>query len=350
MPDDTNKSPADPDVNGASDTTALSNCPSRPVLAVSAQEWILLLSDSGSCFRVSRRETLALQRLPDLDGCSALVVDAAGKLYVGLYDGMIAVPRDDEWNYHATDAAVLSLAATPWCLAIGDASGFVTFRDPPDSATAKAAVGDAVVDLAAFDEGVVALGAKGGLWRLERPQGGIVSPEPVRSNEALGRPVGLFNTGDPSTVGVYSIERLAILSDGARRVTVGIRRFPDGIDKVVPFGPNPEKLGNPPFGVLTDAGQVWFVDANLKTVAPVVLPGEPKDVVGLAPGPHGWLLAWTTAGSLIAIGRDRMVRTLATGDVMLAFADPDLPDRVDVVHWQPEGSVQVRRLPPEPTR
>jgi hypothetical protein len=72
--------------------------------------------------------------------------------------------------------------------------------------------------------------------------------------------------------------------------------------------------------------------------------------VGLAPGPHGWLLAWTAAGSLIAIGRDRMVRTLAMGDVTLAFTDSDLPDRVNVVHWQPAGSVQVRRLPPEPSR
>jgi hypothetical protein len=350
MPDDTNKSPADPDVNGASDTTALPNCPSRPVLAVAAHDGILLLTDSGSCFRVSPGETLALQRLPDLDGCSAVVVDAAGKLYVGLYDGMIAIPRDDEWTYHATGAALLSLAATPWRLAIGDASGSVTFRDPPGSATAKAALGEPVVDLAAFDDGVVALGAQGGLWRLERPQGGIVSPEPVRSTEALGRPVGLFNTGDPSTVGAYSAERLAILIHGARRVTVGIRRFPDGIDKVVPFGSKPDKTGNPPFGVLTDAGQVWFVDANLKTVAPVVLPGESKDVVGLAPGPHGWLLAWTAAGSLIAIGRDRMVRTLAMGDVTLAFTDSDLPDRVNVVHWQPAGSVQVRRLPPEPSR
>ena len=83
----------------------------------------------------------------------------------------------------------------------------------------------------------MALGARGGLWRLEQPQGGSRSlGDRCSTNEALGRPVGLFDTGDPSRVGVFSVERLALLGHGARHLTVGIRRFPDGIDKVVPFG------------------------------------------------------------------------------------------------------------------
>ena len=355
MPDDSNKpdvrmvGPADPDLNGGPETAALP-CPSRPALAVAVQGWILVLTDSGNCFRVRRAKSLAIDPLPDLEGCSAVAVDSAGRLCIGLYDGMIAVPRDDEWAYHATDAVVLSLAATPWGLAIGDASGSVTFRDPPDPAVARMVLGEPVVDLAGFDEGLVALGARGGLWRLEQPQDGVVPSAIVRTNEALGRPVGLFSTANSSRVGVYSVERLALLGNGARRLTVGIRRFADGIDKVVPFGAIGGSALDAPFGLLTDAGQVWFVDTNLKTVAPVVLPGDLDDVVGLAPGPHGWLLAWTAAGSLIAIGRDRMVRTLATGDVTLAFADSDLPDRVNVVHWQRARTVQVRRLRPELTR
>lgn len=342
--------PDDLDPTGEPETTALPNCTSRPVLALPARDGIILLTDSGACFSVSRGKPLSLKPLPDLDGCSALTVDSRGVLHAGLYDGMIAVPRDDEWAYDPADAAVLSLAASPWGLAIGDASGSVSYRNPPGPAIARAALGEAIVDLAAIDEGVVALGARGGLWRLGQPQGGVISATPISMNEALGRPVGLFDTGNSSKVGVFGVERLALLGQGARHLKVGIRRFPDGIDKVVRFGPKPGKTEDPPFGILTDAGQVWFVDADLKTVAPVPVPDESREVVGLAPGPCGWLLAWTITGSLLAVSRDRMVRTLATGDVTLAFADPDVPVRVAVVHWRPERGIEVRRLRPEPTR
>ena len=55
-------------------------------------------------------------------------------------------------------------------------------------------------------------------------------------------------------------------------------------------------------------------------------------------------------GQIWRIGRDRKPSALATGDVALAYADPDHPDRVAVVHWDPERGVQVRRLRPEPLR
>jgi hypothetical protein len=346
MPDDSKKSK----VSGPAETLAMPECLSRPALAVAAQGWILVLTDSGMCFRVDLANSLAVHRLPDLEGCSALAIDAGGRLCIGLYDGMIAVPRDDEWAYHAADAVVLSLAATLWGLAIGDASGTVTLRNPPDPAIARGALGEPIVDLGALDEGVVALGARGGIWRLEQPRGGAFPQATVSTNEALGRPVGLFRTGDRSKVGVYSAERLALLGHGARRLTVGIRRFADGIDKVVPFGPIAGKVENPPLGLLTDAGEIWFVDPDLKTSAPVVLPGESNDVVGLAPGPSGCLLAWTSAGSVLSIGRDRTAQSLAGDDAVLALADPVQSDQLVVVHWQKKRSLKVSRIRSASTR
>ena len=345
MPDHSSK----PEVSEAAETVAMPDCPGRPALAIAAVGWVLLLTDSGNCFRVSSAGNLAMHRLPDLEGCSAVDVDAAGRLCVGLYDGMIAIPRDDEWSYHAADAVVLSLAATPWGLAVGDASGSVTLRDPPGPATARAVLGEAVVDLLAFDGGVVALGARGGLWRLEQPHGGAFSAASVSTNEALGRPVGLFRTGNRSKVGVYSVERLALLGSGAQRLTVGIRRFADGINKVVPFGPIPGKVDSLPLGLLTDAGHVWFVDADLKTVASVVLPEEPN-VVGLASGPSGRLLAWTGDGSVFSIGRDRRAQLLPASDAVLAFAGPDQSDRVAIVQWQQKRGLKVSRFRPDSTR
>jgi hypothetical protein len=245
---------------------------------------------------------------------------------------------------------VLSLVATARGIALGDSLGFITFRDNLTSAGAKVATGEPVVEMIVLDNEVVALGARGGLWRVSWTESGSISLLSVSPNEALGRPVGLFDTGDPSKIGVFSAERLALLGHESRLMTVGIRRFSDGINTVARLGPKFGTADHPPFGVLTDSGQAWIASADLKTVAPVVLPDESKEVVGLASGPAGWLLAWSAGGTLVAVGRDRGVRTLATRRVALAYAEPELPDQVAAISWQPECGVQASRLGLEPAR
>ena len=155
---------------------------------------------------------------------------------------------------------------------VGRCVGHGLPREPPAPPIAKVALGEAVVELMPFDQGIVALGASGGLWRIEQPQGGVFSAAAISTHTALGRPVGLFSTGNGSKVGVFSPERLALLSRGASRLTVGIRRFADGIDKVVPLGAIPGKADSP-LGLLTDAGDIWLVDAELKASSRVDLPG-----------------------------------------------------------------------------
>ncbi len=343
MPDDANEL----DVHLATEA-APPPCPSRPALALAARSSIFIATDSGAWFRASRGKSFLIHRLPDLDGASAPAVDSSGTLWIGLFDGVIATPRDDEWAYHATDAVVLSVAATPWGLALGDASGTVSLREPPAPPIAKVALGEAVVELMPFDQGIVALGASGGLWRIEQPQGGVFSAAAISTHTALGRPVGLFSTGNGSKVGVFSPERLALLSRGASRLTVGIRRFADGIDKVVPLGAIPGKADSP-LGLLTDAGDIWLVDAELKASSRVDLPGGANDVVGLAAGPLGSLLAWTAGGSLFSI-RDRSVQALATADVATALAGPDSHDQVVVVYWVKKRTLKVSRFRPGSTR
>ena len=150
----------------------ITKCPSRPVLAQPSPSWTLLLTDSGTCFKVDGDGLLLTHQLPDLDGCSAVAVDRTGTLFAGLYDGMIATLRDDEWAYHAADAAVLSLAATPWGLAIGDAVGTVAFRDPPGPVLASALLGEPVVDLASYStRGSLPSAPRGGLWRARLASG-----------------------------------------------------------------------------------------------------------------------------------------------------------------------------------
>jgi hypothetical protein len=293
---------------------------------------------------VERGEALVVRPLPDLDGCSAVAVDREGNLFVGLYDGMIAMPRDDEWSYRAAEAPVLCLAATPRGLAVGDASGSITIRDAAGLPIGSTAAGEPVVDLVASDDGLVALGARGSMWRL-RWADDAPALAAVATNEALGRPVSFFDTGDPSRVGVFGAERVGILARGARGPTVGVRRFPEGIGAVSAFGREAGEAGRPPLGLLTDAGRLWFVESDLKRVVPVVLADGIAAVVGLAPGPVGGLLAWTADGALFAVDRDRRARPLA-GDVALAYIDPDGLDRIAVVHWSPDSGVRLRRLQP----
>jgi hypothetical protein len=334
----------------APESTSILECPSRPVLARSALAWTIVLTDAGKCFRVDRGEPLAIRPLPDLDGCSALAVDAAGTLVVGFYEGMVATPRDDEWAYQAAEAPVMSLASTARGLAIGDALGSIIFRDPGNQSTTKVVAGEPVVDMMAAQDEVVALGAKGGLWRATWTEAGAPSLSSVTPSEALGRPVGLFDTGSTSRVGVFSAERCALLVRGHRSATVGVRRFREGINTVVRFGSKTGSRDDPPLGILTDHGQLWIASADLRSVTAVVMPEESAEVVGLAPGTPGWLLAWSSAGAFVAVGQDRGVRVLDAPHVALAYAEPDLPGRVTAVCWQPERGVQVRRLGLEPVR
>jgi hypothetical protein len=334
----------------AEDVSESMPCDSRPVLARSARDGTLLLTDAGTCFRVERGDALVVRPLPDLDGCSAVAVDPAGHLFVGLYDGMIATTRDDEWNYRAADAPVLCLAATARGLAVGDATGSITVRDASGQPIASVAAGEPVVDLAADADGLVALGARGSLWRVRWGEGDAMALSAVAANEALGRPVALFDTGDPSRVGVFGAERVGILGRGARGPTVGVRRFPEGIGAVSAFGRDAGEAEHPPLGLLTDAGRLWFVESDLKRVAPVVPADEVGAFSGLAPGPGGGLLAWTADGLLFAVNRDRRARQLAGDDVALAYVDPDRLERVAVVHWSPDSGIRLRRLQPEYAR
>ena len=121
---------------------------------------------------------------------------------------MIADSANDEWAYHATDAVVLCLAAG------APASRSAMPRALSPYATSRPRghedrLGEAIVDLIAFDEGswrwgrgAGSGGSKDGRW--------FVCSASAATNEALGRPVGLFSTGDLSTVGVFSAERLAL--------------------------------------------------------------------------------------------------------------------------------------------
>jgi hypothetical protein len=324
-------------------------CASRPALACAARGWTFVLADRGSCYRLDRDGPPIVSELPELDGCSAVVADTGGTLHAGLYDGMIATLRGGEWDYRAADAPVLSLAATPAAVAIGDAAGRVVFHGPDGVPAGSAALGEPVGDLAAGERGLLALGVRGSLWRIAWPENGAVAVTPLPPRDELGRPVGLAGGLSPWCHVVFSAERMATVDERTGRVTIGWRRFPDGIGTVIPLGRGADPRQEAGLGLLTDAGQVWRVTADLKTAWQVLLPDTQDGVTGIAPGPEGTLFAWT-ARALHRVGLDRTVRTFPFADVALVIADPAAQGQFDVVHWQPDRGVQVRRVRSQPQR
>jgi hypothetical protein len=174
--------------------------------------------------------------------------------------------------------------------------------------------------------------------RLGPPDAGVVPNEPVACPRSLGTVVGLFSAGHPGRFGACSAERMATIDALTGRVTVGLHAFADGINRVLPLARGGKRLS---YAVVTDAGALWLVDAELKEARPVQLPGGSVEVVGVYPDGAGGLLAWTSRGSLFAVGREPSVRKYPTADVCLAFADAEIPDRLSVIRWVAERGLQI---------
>jgi hypothetical protein len=304
-------------------------CASRPALALPARERTYLLTDDGECCLVDDA-TLEGTRLPALEGWSSAVVDSEDVLIVGLYGEMTATLKDDDWVYRSSDSAVLSMAATPDGIVIGGADGSVVVRNHRGDALGAVSIGEPVVELCACGQGAVALGGRGALVRLDWPDDGGLTSEPISAPKNLGPMVGLFPVAHPGRFGAYSPDRLATFDAATGRASVCDRAFPDGIGQVAALARGGKRLN---YAVLTDAGAVWQVEVDFKEARAVTLPGEPQEVVGICPAGAGGLLAWTSSGNLFAVSRDRAVRKHPITDVSLAFSSTEASDRLWAVRW-----------------
>ena len=230
-----------------SDLAARPACRSRPVLVRSARDWTFLLTDAGPCYRLDRGDRLELEPLPDLDGCSAAVVDAEGTLVVGLYDAMVATLRGEEWEYRATDAPVLSLAATPQGVVVGDSAGTVTFCGPGGAALGAVTLGEPIVDLPRSTTASWPLARSAGSGGLEGS--GNNSPRPIATPPRSSRPgrlVGLFETGNPGQrPGAFGARAWVVLIDGRGRADHRSARgcSRKGSAAVVAFGRGTRRAG-----------------------------------------------------------------------------------------------------------
>ncbi len=314
-------------------------CQEKPVLLAPSPHGTLLASDSGECFLIGPSGLTASEPLRDLQGCAAVAVAPDGTLVAGRYTPMVACLSSAGWEFHTlTRAPVLALAATPHGVAVGDAAGDVVLFRAGREATAVS-LGEPVLDLQPCAEGLAALGAGGALGYLVGVEEWDEGFQPVSLPLEFARPTGLFEVGKHARVGCLDGERLALVDLGSGKVIVGNRVFPAGIRQVVAL-----KRRQACYGVLTDGGDLWLLEADLSSAQAVAFPGASQKVAGICRQPSGGVLAWTVEGSLFAINRENAVRKLAADNVVLAHAEEDHPGRIHVVRWLPNLGAQVRLL------
>ena len=230
-------------------------------------------------------------------------------------------------------------------MAVGDAAGDVVLYPGAGGRFDTVKFGEAVVDLCAYENGLAALGVGGAVGRLGCTEEWDKAFEPVVLPEAFHRPAGLFALGKQSRVGCFDAERIATLDAGTGRVTVGGFAFTAGVRQVVYLERRPAA-----YGVLTDAGELFLLEADLKTARSVPLPGSSQEVAGVCRNASGGLLAWTTGGSLFSISRERAVRKLAAEGVVLAHAEAEHPGQVLVVRWSADEGAHVQLIRTELVR
>jgi hypothetical protein len=315
-------------------------CRGRPILVCPSAHGTLLASDADECFLLGGAGSGGREPLPDLRGCAMAAVGGDGTLVAGRYSPMLARLGPGGWEFRAVGAApVLALAATPHGLAVGDADGNVILLPDAGGPQETVRLGEPVIDLCPHQGGLAALGAGGLLGRLGWADGWETAFEPVRLPEAFGRPTELFPLGKQGRVGLVGADQLAVLDVAGGAVKVAPRAHAAGLRQVVYLERKPAA-----YGILTDAGELSLLEADLETARPLPLPGETQEVGGLARSPAGGLLAWTADGLLFAISREGAVRRLVAERVVLAHAEAGAPGQVLVVTWAPREGARLRQL------
>jgi hypothetical protein len=315
------------------------DCRGRPFIVLPSPHGTFLATDADECFLLDPNSEGQQEALSDLQGCSSAVVGPDGTIMVGRYSPMVASCSSAGWEYRSLSTApLLTLASTPNGVAIGDAAGNVTLFPGSGGRTETVKFGEPVVDLCPFENGLAALGAGGSIGSLGWADEWDKIFDTLKISN-FDRPTELFSLGKQARVGLIAVDRLGVLDIASGRVTSGSRTFAAGIRQVVYLERKPGA-----YGVLTDAGELFLLDADLNLALPVPLPGEIQEVNGICRSPTGGLLAWTPGGVLFSINRERAVRKLASDRIVLALCELATPNQIVVVRWAPNQGAQVQVL------
>jgi hypothetical protein len=267
---------------------------------------------------------------------AAVTLGASGRLLVGLYSSQVARLGENDWEYLAQEAPVLSLCACPNGDLAGTAAGSVVLLESGGKSSPLFHMRDPVIALASFESGVVALGSRGIFGRISWPPNKEGNSLAWIETGALGRPAGFFTAIEQDHIGIYSPTRIGILQPTTGCLILCSHVFDEAIREIVFFGAQRWC-----YGVLTDAGNLMLVDNAMVKTLPVRFPGSAR-VVGCAPG--GWngiSTAWTADGSVYRLASDGTPTRIAECDAVLAYSPPGEDRTVHVVRWTTSDGASV---------
>lgn len=315
-------------------------CKSKPISCLVGTDWNFLVTDDQEWLGL-RADGEQHDPFAGLAEHAAAIVGASGRLLVGLYSSQVARLGENDWEYLAQEAPVLSLCACPDGDLAGTAAGSVGLLERGSKSSPLFRMRDPVIALASFEGGVVALGSRGIFGRISWPPSKEGDSLIWIETGALGRPAGFFTAIEQDHIGIYSPTRIGILQPATGRLILCSHVFHEGICEIVFFGAQRWS-----YGVLTDAGKLVLVDNAMLQTSPVRFPGSALVRGCAAGGWNGISTAWTADGSVYRLASDGTPTRIAEGDAILAYSPPGEDRTVHVVRWtRSDGaSVEIGKL------
>jgi hypothetical protein len=313
-------------------------CSGRPVRCVVGKEWTFIVTDHEEWIGIGADGNLH-PALPRLSEHAGVAFGSNHELLVGMYEPLMARLRNGRWEYLPQEAPVLCFANGPEGDILGNAAGGLVAIDASPLTTVR--VRDPVIQLEAFEDGLIVLGSRGSFGRLSWPLNHQDSLRWINADE-LGRPVGLFSAVEYNQVGLYSATRIGVLNAMTEELRVYDRHIEDGIREVTFLGARSQ-----PYAVLTDAGGLWLVDAGLGNARAIRLPRDGFVRGCTAAERPTEFYVWTNGGELYAVYSRGGFELIAADGVVLAYCPSPSLNALHLVRWQQETGATLELLPLE---
>lgn len=305
-----------------------------PIRLVKGEKWTFVITDREEWLGISAEGELhsEMNRLGDYTN---VTFGANQELLVGKYEPMIVRLREKHWEYLPQRAPVLCFTVHQEQNFAGTAAGTVILIDDALSVNILQ-IRDPVIALASFESGLAVLGSRGLLGYISTPFSHENTLKWINSDK-LGRVVGLFDSVDYDQVGFYSQTMIAVADPVREELIICQYQFKEGIREVIFLGAQTN-----PYAVLTDAGNLFIVDAGLSSVQPVRFP-RLSHVIGCCPSPPRDLLVWTSEGSLYAISSGGC-KELFRDDVVLAYQPYDLNGILHLIRYDAKKGASLEQI------
>ena len=310
-------------------------CNGKPKRCFVGRKRSYLITDQNEWLVANMEDQISLAGNP-LAPYSSAVIGENDELYVGMFEPIAAIFRNEEWDHVPLEASALALAAVAGDVVAGTAAGGLMSVLEMNS-RARIRLRDPIVGLAVCQDIVLALGSQGMFGWIAWPPDSSTSLRWIET-EASGRPLGFFPAVEEDRVGFFSKSRLSLVKPTSQWVETSEDIFEDGVQDVQFLG-----AGTAAYLAVSELGSFCLLDPNLTQIRTVRLKEQAGSVVGYCgTGRPGEFLAWTESGGLFLADAEGRHDRLSDNGVIFAFASLSHKNEANVVRRLNDASVLQR--------